>query len=211
MNSQALAAIFSRLPAPASPSHSVLDPSASSTGASRGRTSSGPEASRTSAPVGRLPRAEHGTVDQHQVQLPRRGDRPVGALDVDGGGLQPHRAGSRRGLAHHVEDGLGVQHHGEDDVGPRHHVFAGSIGTTVFAAVALPGILITAALFLRAVQRLLTGPVEGRSEGFADLTAREALPVGGLLALALAVGVVPRPLLDLITPGSATVVDLVSR
>jgi NADH-quinone oxidoreductase subunit M len=90
-------------------------------------------------------------------------------------------------------------------------VFAGSIGTTALAAVALPGILITAALFLRALQRLLTGPVGDRSAGFPDLTARETLPIGGLLALALLVGVVPWPLLDLITPGATTVVDLVSR
>jgi NADH-quinone oxidoreductase subunit M len=90
-------------------------------------------------------------------------------------------------------------------------VFAGSIGTTAFAAVALPGILITAALFLRALQRLLTGPVGVRSVDFPDVTARESLSIGGLLALALLIGVVPWPLLDLITPGAATVVDLVSR
>lgn len=90
-------------------------------------------------------------------------------------------------------------------------VFAGSIGTTAVAAAALPGILITAALFLRAVQALLTGPVGARSAGFADLTTRELLAIGGLLALALLVGVVPGPLLDLITPASAAVVELVGR
>jgi NADH-quinone oxidoreductase subunit M len=90
-------------------------------------------------------------------------------------------------------------------------IFAGSIGTTWVAALALPGILVTAALFLRALQKLLTGPVGPRSIGFADLHLREVLPIGGLLALALFIGVVPWPLLDLITPGSATVVDLVSR
>jgi NADH-quinone oxidoreductase subunit M len=90
-------------------------------------------------------------------------------------------------------------------------VFAGSIGTTVTAAVALPGILITAALFLRALQRLLTGPTEGRAVGFSDVGVREGLPIGGLLSLALLFGVVPWPLLELITPGAQTVVDLVSR
>jgi len=90
-------------------------------------------------------------------------------------------------------------------------VFTGSIGVTWVAALALPGILITAALFLRAVQRLLTGPPGARSVGFADVRGREALAIGGLLVLALVVGIVPGPLLDLITPASHTVVDLVSR
>jgi NADH-quinone oxidoreductase subunit M len=90
-------------------------------------------------------------------------------------------------------------------------ILAGSIGTTAFAAVALPGILITAALFLRALQRLFTGETTGRAVGFADLRARETLPVGALLLLALVIGVVPGPLLDVITPGAESVVELVSR
>ena len=90
-------------------------------------------------------------------------------------------------------------------------VFSGSIGATWVAALALPGILVTAALFLRAIQRLLAGPTAGRSVGFADLSLREALPVGALTLLALAIGVLPWPLLDLITPGSSSLVDLVSR
>jgi len=90
-------------------------------------------------------------------------------------------------------------------------VFTGSIGATWVAALALPGILITAALFLRAIQRLLTGPTVGRSIGFTDVRVHEALPIGGLLVLSLLIGVVPGPLLDLITPGSQAVVGLVSR
>jgi NADH-quinone oxidoreductase subunit M len=90
-------------------------------------------------------------------------------------------------------------------------IFAGSIGATWVAALALPGILITAALFLRAVQRLLTGPTRGRAIGFADLHGREVLAVGGLLLLALVIGVVPWPLLDVITPAARSVVELVGR
>jgi NADH-quinone oxidoreductase subunit M len=90
-------------------------------------------------------------------------------------------------------------------------VFAGSIGATWVAALALPGILITAALFLRSAQKLLTGTVGGRAVGFPDLHLRETLPIAGLLVLALFIGVVPWPLLDLIAPGSAAVVELVSR
>ncbi|OMQ14592.1 oxidoreductase [Modestobacter sp. VKM Ac-2676] len=90
-------------------------------------------------------------------------------------------------------------------------VFAGSIGATAWAAVALPGILLTAALFLRALQRVFTGETRGRSVGFADVRAVQAVPVIGLLALSLAIGVVPWPLLDVISPAAAVIVDLVSR
>jgi NADH-quinone oxidoreductase subunit M len=90
-------------------------------------------------------------------------------------------------------------------------VFTGAIGAAAIAAVALPGILITAALFLRAVQRLLTGPTAGHAVGFTDVTVREAVPIGGLLVLALLIGIAPAPLLDLITPASTGVVELVGR
>ncbi|MCV2488419.1 NADH-quinone oxidoreductase subunit M [Geodermatophilus sp. YIM 151500] len=90
-------------------------------------------------------------------------------------------------------------------------IFAGSIGATWGAALALPGILVTAALFLRALQRVFTGPTRGKSHGFGDLRAHELWPVAALLTLALLIGVVPWPLLDLVAPASATVVDLVSR
>ncbi len=90
-------------------------------------------------------------------------------------------------------------------------IFAGSIGTVPWVAVALPGILITAALFLLAVQRLLTGAVQGRSAQVSDLRTTELLPIGTLLCLSLLIGVVPRVLLDLIEPASAAVVVLVGR
>ncbi|WP_369131269.1 complex I subunit 4 family protein [Modestobacter roseus] len=90
-------------------------------------------------------------------------------------------------------------------------VFAGSIGATAWAAIALPGILLTAALFLRALQRVFTGETRGRSVGFADVRAVQAGPVIGLLLLSLAVGVAPWPLLDVITPATSLVVELVSR
>ncbi|MGY5883600.1 complex I subunit 4 family protein [Modestobacter lacusdianchii] len=90
-------------------------------------------------------------------------------------------------------------------------VFAGSVGATAWAAVALPGILITAALFLRAVQLMLAGAPGGRSIGFTDVRAVEVVPVVTLLALSLAIGVAPWPLLDLIAPAAEAVVGLVSR
>jgi NADH-quinone oxidoreductase subunit M len=81
-------------------------------------------------------------------------------------------------------------------------VFAGSIGATAVAAIALPGILITAVLFLRTVQKMLTGPTVRLADGFTDVTARETATVGVLLLLSLLIGVVPGPLLNLIAPAS---------
>ncbi|MGX5656895.1 complex I subunit 4 family protein [Geodermatophilus nigrescens] len=90
-------------------------------------------------------------------------------------------------------------------------VFTGSIGATPFAAAALPGILLTAALFLRAMRQVFTGPAGERSTGFADLRPRETAAAGGLLLLSLLLGLVPWPLLDLIAPASADLVGLVGR
>jgi NADH-quinone oxidoreductase subunit M len=90
-------------------------------------------------------------------------------------------------------------------------IFAGSIGTVPVSAVALIGILLMTAVLLRAVQRLITGPSGPLSEEFTDVRPREWVPVGGLLALAIGVGIFPRPLLDLIEPAAATVASLVAR
>ncbi|WP_019870780.1 complex I subunit 4 family protein [Salinispora oceanensis] len=90
-------------------------------------------------------------------------------------------------------------------------VFAGSIATAPVTAVALLGILVTAALFLRAGQALLTGPTAGCATGFGDLRPTELWSVGPLLGLSLLIGVLPRPLLDLIEPAARTVVDLLGR
>ena len=91
------------------------------------------------------------------------------------------------------------------------HVFTGSIAAAPVTAVALLGILVTAALFLRALQRLFTGPLRGRSTGFVDLRRHETAGVALLVVLAVALGVAPRPLLDVIEPAAQSVVALVSR
>jgi len=90
-------------------------------------------------------------------------------------------------------------------------IFAGSIGTVPLSMLALPGILITAALFLRALQRLLTGTTRGLSTGFRDLNLTEILSIGSLLVLSVVIGVFPRFLLDVIEPAATVVVDLVGR
>lgn len=91
-------------------------------------------------------------------------------------------------------------------------IFAGSLDAVAAAtAVAFLGILITAALFLRALQRMLMGAPGPASAPFADVRPREWLAVAPLLALSLAIGVAPRWLLDLIEPAARTVVELVAR
>src|SRR3954447_13451038 len=118
MKTHELHTSFSRLPAPAGPSHSVFEPIASHTGATRSRASSGPEARTTSAPLlGRLLGAQHRRVDQHEVELAGGPDGPRRAVDTDGGGLQPDSAGGRGGPADHVVHRVDVEHHGQDDVG----------------------------------------------------------------------------------------------
>lgn len=88
-------------------------------------------------------------------------------------------------------------------------IFAGSIATAPAVAIGLVGILLMTVM-LRAVQSLLTGPVQGLSSDFADVRAREWVPVVGLLALSVWIGLAPRFLLDVIEPAASTVATLVS-
>lgn len=90
-------------------------------------------------------------------------------------------------------------------------IFAGSIAVAPVTAIGLVGILITAALFLRAFQQVFFGPTQGHSRGFSDLHGRELWSIGPLLALSLFIGVLPRTLLDVIVPASAALVELVGR
>ncbi|APX31840.1 oxidoreductase [Brachybacterium sp. P6-10-X1] len=90
-------------------------------------------------------------------------------------------------------------------------IFAGSIAVAPVTAIALLGILVTAALFLRALQRVFTGSTAGRSPGFADLHARELWSIASLLALSLLIGVLPQTLLEVIEPASAALVGLIGR
>ena len=64
------------------------------------------------------------------------------------------------------------------------------------AAVAVIGIVVTAALFLRALQRAFMGDVPERLSRLPDLNRREALAIVPLVVLFVAVGVYPRLVLD---------------
>ncbi|MEO5834529.1 MAG: NADH-quinone oxidoreductase subunit M [Nakamurella sp.] len=90
-------------------------------------------------------------------------------------------------------------------------IFAGSIAVSPVAAVALPGIVLTSALWLRALQRVALGETRGESTGFADLTVSELLPIGVLLGLSLILGIAPGVLQDVVVPASDSVVRAVLR
>lgn len=90
-------------------------------------------------------------------------------------------------------------------------IFTGSIAAAPVTAVALPGIVITAALFLRAFQHIFTGETRLRSNGFVDLRGTEMWSAAMLLALSVVIGLVPRVLLDMIEPAAAVLIGLVGR
>ncbi|TDD91410.1 NADH-quinone oxidoreductase subunit M [Actinomadura darangshiensis] len=95
-------------------------------------------------------------------------------------------------------------------------IFAGTIGTgtaatAVTGALAVLGILITAALFLRVLHRAVLGPPGELTARVSEVRRPELAALVPLLALSLLIGVVPRVLLDTIEPLSAAVVALVGR
>lgn len=66
------------------------------------------------------------------------------------------------------------------------------------AAISVLGIIITAALFLLALQRAFMGDTPEPLRRLPDLHVRELIAVAPLVALFVALGVYPRPALDLI-------------
>jgi NADH-quinone oxidoreductase subunit M len=78
------------------------------------------------------------------------------------------------------------------------------VGT--FTRYEVPAILATMAIILAAIyilwmyQRTMTGPVRAEVAAMPDLRARELWAVGPLIALIIAMGVYPQPVLDLINP-----------
>jgi NADH-quinone oxidoreductase subunit M len=89
-------------------------------------------------------------------------------------------------------------------------IFTGALpGAPVATALAFLGILVTAALFLRAYQRLFLGTPA--RDGVADLTVAETLSIAPLMVLAVVLGLFPRFLLDLVEPAARVLGTLVSR
>lgn len=73
-------------------------------------------------------------------------------------------------------------------------------------APALLGVLVTAALFLLMLRDLFVGDLPERWEGFPDLERSEAAALGVLLGLVVAIGVYPRPLLEVVEGAAAILV-----
>ncbi|MDA8368346.1 MAG: NADH-quinone oxidoreductase subunit M [Nocardiopsaceae bacterium] len=95
-------------------------------------------------------------------------------------------------------------------------IFTGVIGSggtaiVVVGALAILGILITAALFLRLLHRTVLGPPGELTAQVTDVHRSELGAVAPLLVLSVIIGVAPRFLLDVIEPFSAAVVSLVAR
>ncbi|MDL4818784.1 complex I subunit 4 family protein [Actinomadura opuntiae] len=95
-------------------------------------------------------------------------------------------------------------------------IFAGTIGSgttaaAVTGALAVLGILVTAALFLRVLHRAVLGAPGELSGQVADVRRAELAAIVPLLALSVLIGVAPRVLLDTIEPLSAAVTALVGR
>jgi NADH-quinone oxidoreductase subunit M len=70
------------------------------------------------------------------------------------------------------------------------------------AAITVVGIVITAALFLLALQRSFLGETSERWQGLSDVRGRELAAVVPLIVLTVALGVFPRLLLDVINSSS---------
>jgi NADH-quinone oxidoreductase subunit M len=80
---------------------------------------------------------------------------------------------------------------------------------SVVAVVATAGIVLAALYILWMYQRTMQGPLNpALPKAMPDLTRREAWAIGPVLALVLALGVYPKPVLDIITPAvQATMQD----
>ncbi|OYN87498.1 NADH-quinone oxidoreductase subunit M [Parenemella sanctibonifatiensis] len=84
-------------------------------------------------------------------------------------------------------------------------VLAGTFGRYPWAAaISAIAVVLAAVYVLRTYQRTMTGPVtEQVSDTFtSDLSGREKLAIGPLIALILVLGFFPKPMLDVITPVS---------
>ncbi len=90
-------------------------------------------------------------------------------------------------------------------------VFTGSIAAVPVSAVALLGVLLVSAALLWTLQRVFTGEAPERVVGVTDMRVHEAWAIAPLLVLSLAIGLAPRPLLDVIEPAAHQVVAVLDR
>jgi NADH-quinone oxidoreductase subunit M len=127
----------------------------------------------------------------------RAGTRELGAL---GGLMRPMPLyGSATALAFFASLGLP----GLAQFPAELQIFLGAFDVfPAIAAVAVIGIVITAGLFLLALQQAFLGETPERWRSLPDLGWRERIVLGALLAFVVALGIYPRLALDLISAGS---------
>ena len=77
-------------------------------------------------------------------------------------------------------------------------IFLGALQVYPVAVVVVLGIAVTAGLYLRAIVRVFLGTLPEKWTGIKDMGAREALAIVPLLALTVALGIVPFVVLDVI-------------
>ena len=70
----------------------------------------------------------------------------------------------------------------------------------LYTILSVSGILVTAAFFLRMLQKVFLGPLNEKWKELPDMDLRELVSVGPLAALMLLFGVWPRLVLDLMNP-----------
>lgn len=85
-------------------------------------------------------------------------------------------------------------------------IFAGTLGVYPWlAGIGLLGIVITAALFLRMLQRVFLGPLPERWSQWTDLGPAEVAALAPVLALVVLIGVAPAWLVDVIDSASRVI------
>ena len=85
-------------------------------------------------------------------------------------------------------------------------IFLGAFAVwPVLAAIIVVGIVVTAGLYLRAIQAVFRGSPAERWQRVTDLSPREVWAIGCLLILTVALGVAPRLLLDTIQRATAAI------
>ncbi len=85
-------------------------------------------------------------------------------------------------------------------------IFAGTLGVYPWlAGIGLLGIVITAALFLRMVQRVFLGPLPDRWSAWTDLGKWELAALVPMLALVVVIGIAPAWLVDVIDSASRAI------
>jgi NADH-quinone oxidoreductase subunit M len=78
-----------------------------------------------------------------------------------------------------------------------------------FAVVATVGIILAALYILLTYKRIFTGPVQEFAAGWRDLSPREGWVLAPLIAVILALGFFPRPVLDAVSPAVTRTMQMV--